>query len=136
MKRKSIVFLIGLIVSLSVAAGVSAKRRSIADLEANPTKYQNKTVTIVGIVRDADGISIPIIGISGGCYKVDDGTGSIWVCTEDGVPTKGAEVKVKGKLQTGAVYKGKNYGLVIIEKYRDYHKRKNSIKNDKKGTTG
>jgi hypothetical protein len=123
MKRKSIVFLIGVLLSLSVVAGVSAKRRSIADIEANPSKYQNKTVTIVGIVRDADGINIPIIGISGGCYKIDDGTGSIWVCTEDGVPTKGAEVKVKGKLQTGAVYKGKNYGLVIIEKDRDYRKK-------------
>lgn len=123
MKRKSIVFLIGLIVSLSVVAGVGAKRRSIADIEANPTKYQNKTVTIVGIVRDSDGISIPIIGISGGCYKIDDGTGSIWVCTEKGVPTKGAELKVKGKLQTGAVYKGKNYGLMIIEKDRDYRKK-------------
>lgn len=120
---KTFVFLIGLIVSLSVVAGVSAKRRSIADLEANPSKYQNKTVTITGIVRDSDGINIPLIGISGGCYKIDDGTGSIWVCTEDGVPTKGAELKVKGKLQTGAVYKGKNYGLVIIEKDRDYRKK-------------
>jgi len=123
MKMKTFVFLIGLIVSLSVVAGVSAKRRSIADLEANPSKYQNKTVTITGIVRDSDGLNIPLIGISGGCYKIDDGTGSIWVCTEDGVPTKGAELKVKGKLQTGAVYKGKNYGLVIIEKDRDYRKK-------------
>ncbi len=123
MKMKTYVFLIGLIVSLSVVAGVSAKRRSIADLEANPSKYQNKTVTITGIVRDSDGINIPLIGISGGCYKIDDGTGSIWVCTEDGVPTKGAELKVKGKLQTGAVYRGKNYGLVIIEKDRDYRKK-------------
>ncbi len=123
MKKKTFLFLIGLIVSLSVVAGVGAKRRSIADLEANPTKYQNKTVTITGIVRDSDGINIPLIGISGGCYKIDDGTGSIWVCTEDGVPTKGAELKVKGKLQTGAVYRGKNYGLVIIEKDRDYRKK-------------
>jgi len=123
MKKRTFVFLIGLIVSLSVVAGVSAKRRSIADLEANPTKYQNKTVTITGIVRDSDGINIPFIGISGGCYKIDDGTGSIWVCSEDGAPTKGAELKVKGKLQTGAVYRGKNYGLVIIEKDRDYRKK-------------
>jgi len=123
MKTRIIVFLIGLMVSAALVTVVSAGRKSIADIEANPSKYQNKTVTIVGVVRDADGVNIPIIGIRGGCYKVDDGTGSIWVCSDEGVPTKGAEVKVKGKVQTGATIKGKNYGLVIIEKDRKFQKR-------------
>ena len=123
MKTRIIVFLIGLILSAGLVTVVSAGRKSIADIEANPSKYQNKTVTIVGVVRDADGVNIPIIGIRGGCYKVDDGTGSIWVCSDEGVPTKGAEVKVKGKVQTGATIKGKNYGLVIIEKDRKFQKR-------------
>jgi hypothetical protein len=123
MKIKTIVFLIGLILSASLATVVSAGSKKIADLESNPSKYQDKTVTIVGIVRDADGVNIPIIGIRGGCYKVDDGTGSIWVCSDKGVPTKGAEVKVKGKLQSGATINGKNYGLVIVEKDRKYRGR-------------
>jgi hypothetical protein len=123
MKIKTIVFLIGLILSASLATVVSAGNKKIADLESNPSKYQDKTVTIVGIVRDADGVNIPIIGIRGGCYKVDDGTGSIWVCSDKGVPTKGAEVKVKGKLQSGATINGKNYGLVIVEKDRKYRGR-------------
>jgi hypothetical protein len=122
MKKKIIVFLIGLLLTngLSVYA---AKTRSIADLESNPGKYENKTVKITGIVRDASGVNIPILGVRGGCYKLDDGTGSIWICSEDGVPTKGAELSVKGVLQSGAVIRGKNYGLVIVEKSRKFRRR-------------
>jgi len=98
-------------------------KRAIADLERNSGRYENKTIKIRGIVRDASGVNIPILGVRGGCYKLDDGTGSIWICSEDGVPTRGAELQVKGKLQTGAVIRGRNYGLVIVEKSRKYRKR-------------
>ena len=123
MRKKIIVLVMGLIFSVGLTSVVRAGDKSIADLESNPSKYQNKTVKIKGIVRDADGVNIPILGVSGGCYKIDDGTGSIWVCTERGVPTKGAELKVKGVLQTGAVIKGRNYGLIIIEKDRKFRKK-------------
>src|SRR4051812_5977707 len=120
MKKKTILLLIGIILSVGFGVDARSSRKSIADIEANPGKYQNKTVSITGIVRDADGVNIPIMGIRGGCYKIDDGTGSIWVCTEKGVPTKGAELTVKGKLQNGATIQGKNYGLVIMEKDRKF----------------
>jgi hypothetical protein len=120
MKKKTIVLLIGLILSVCLVVAASSSRKSIADLEANPSKYQDKTVSVAGVVRDADGLNIPILGVQGGCYKIDDGTGSIWVCTEKSVPTKGTEIKVKGKFQNGATIKGKNYGLVIIEKDRKF----------------
>ena len=123
MKRNIIVFLIGLMMAASIVTVVSAGDKSIADLQSNPTKYENKTVKIKGVVRDADGLNIPFLGVRGGCYKLDDGTGSIWVCSDNGVPTRGAEIKVKGTLQSGAVIKGKNYGFVIIEKERKYRKR-------------
>lgn len=123
MKKLIFVFLCGFLMSLGTATGVLAGDKSIADLESNPGKYENKTVKIKGIVRDSNGMNIPFIGIRGGCYKLDDGTGSIWICSEEGVPTRGAELKVKGTLQSGAVYRGKNYGLVIIEKSRKFRKR-------------
>jgi hypothetical protein len=122
MKKKTIVFLVGLILSVGLLTAASS-RKSIADLERNPSKYQNKTVKIQGVVRDADGVNIPILGVRGGCYKLDDGTGSIWICSDRGVPTKGAELKVKGVLQNAAIINGKNYGLVIMEKDRDFSKR-------------
>jgi hypothetical protein len=122
MKKKIVVLLIGLILSSGLLV-YAASRKSIADLENNPAKYTNKTVKIQGVVRDADGVNIPILGVRGGCYKIDDGTGSIWVCGEQGVPTKGAEISVKGVLQSGATINGKNYGLVIVEKDRKFTKR-------------
>ena len=123
MKKKIIVLMIGLIFSAGLAIEARAGEKSIADLESNISKYQNKTVKIKGVVRDSDGVDIPFLGISGGCYKIDDGTGSIWICTERGVPVKGSEIKVKGVLQSGAVIKGRNYGLMIVEKERKLSKK-------------
>lgn len=100
------------------------ERKSIADIEANPGKYQNKEVAIAGVVRDSYGISIPGTKMGGGAYKVDDGTGSIWILVSDGsVPQKGAEVGVKGVIGSGVSWKGRNYGLGMYEKDRRYRKR-------------
>ena len=55
------------------------ERKSIADIEANPGRYQNKEVVIAGVVKDSYGITIPGTGYGGGAYTIDDGTGSIWL---------------------------------------------------------
>ncbi|MEO7660200.1 MAG: hypothetical protein ABIV48_11350 [Pyrinomonadaceae bacterium] len=100
------------------------ERVKIADIEANPGKYQDKEIAIAGVVRDSYGLPIPGTKYGGGAYKIDDGTGSIWVVVADGsVPTKGAEIGVKGKIGTGVNWKGKNYGLGMYEKDRRYKKR-------------
>lgn len=116
-----------LFVSVAAAALFTTacpERRSIADIEANPGKYQDKEVVIAGVVKDSYGLSIPGTGIGGGAYKIDDGTGSIWVLVTDGsVPSKGAEIGVKGKVGTGINWKGRNYGLGLYEKDRKYRKR-------------
>lgn len=120
MKKKSMVFLIGLIMTVGLLTAACPERKSIADIEANPSKYQNKTVVVAGVVRDAYGVNIPFTNVRGGVYKIDDGTGSIWVFTEKSVPSKGTEVGVKGKLQNGLNYNGKNYGLGIYEEERRF----------------
>jgi hypothetical protein len=119
MKKKTIVFLVGLAMAVGLMTACP-ERKSIADIESNPSKYQNKTVVVAGVVRDAYGVNIPFTNIRGGCYKLDDGTGSIWVCTERSVPSKGAEVGVKGRLQNGLNWNGKNYGLGIQEEERRF----------------
>lgn len=119
MKVKTIVFLFGLIAAVALMTGCP-ERKSIADIEANPSKYQNKSVVVAGVVRDSYGVNIPFTGVRGGVYKIDDGTGSIWVFTERSVPSKGTEIGVKGKLQNGINYNGKNYGLGIYEDERRY----------------
>ena len=120
MKKMTKAFTLGLILIIGLLAAACPKRESIANIEANPSKFSNKEVGIAGTVRDSYGVNIPFTQIRGGVYKVDDGTGSIWVYTENSVPAKGAKIGVKGKVQNGISYNGKNYGLGIIEKDRRF----------------
>lgn len=107
----------------AVFASGCPERTSIADIEANPGKYQNKEVVIAGTVRDSYGVSIPGTPIRGGAYKIDDGTGSIWILSEESVPTRGVQLGVRGLIGTGVNWKGRNYGIGMYEKDRKFRKR-------------
>jgi hypothetical protein len=124
MKTVSTFILLAAIAVMGLFATGCPDRKSIADIEANPGKYANKEVVVAGTVRDSYGFGIPGTKIGGGAYKLDDGTGSIWVLVTDGsVPSKGAQVGVKGTVGSGVSWKGRNYGLGIYEKDRRYKKR-------------
>jgi hypothetical protein len=124
MKTVSTFILLAAIAVMGLFATGCPDRKSIADIEANPGKYANKEVVVAGTVRDSYGFGIPGTNIGGGAYKLEDGTGSIWVLVTDGnVPSKGAQVGVKGTVGSGISWKGKNYGLGIYEKDRRYKKR-------------
>ncbi len=118
MKKVTKAFTLGLILTISLLSAACPQRESIAGIEANPSKFYNKEVGIAGTVRDSYGLNIPLTQIRGGIYKVDDGTGSIWVVTQSSVPSKGAKIGVKGRIQNGVNYNGKNYGLGMIEEDR------------------
>jgi hypothetical protein len=123
MKKGTKAILLSLAAFVAVFAAACPERTSIADIEANPSKYQNKTVAIAGTVKDSYGLNVPGTPIRGGAYKIDDGTGSIWVVTEDAVPNKGAQIGVQGTIGNGVNWKGRNYGLGMYEKDRKYKKR-------------
>lgn len=115
------VYLLSLVLTIALLAAACPQRTSIADIENNPSKYYDKEVAVAGTVKDSYGVSIPLInGGSGGIYKVDDGSGSIWVITKRSIPTKGAQLGIKGTIQNGVNYNGKNYGLVLIEEDRRF----------------
>jgi hypothetical protein len=120
MRNRTKLIWLSLILMTVAFAAACPERKSIADLESNTSRYLNKEVAVAGVVKDSYGISVPLTNIRGGVYKVDDGTGSIWVFTENSVPTKGVEIGVKGRLQNGLSYNGKNYGLGIYEQDRRY----------------
>ena len=123
MKYFAKLFLSGLVVLTGLIAAGCPDRTSIADIEANPSRYQNKEVAIAGTVQDSYGVNIPGTRIRGGAYKIDDGTGSIWIVTEAGVPTKGTQIGVKGVVGSGVNWNGRNYGLGLYEKDRRFRKR-------------
>jgi hypothetical protein len=126
MKIVTKAFLLTLVLAIGLSAAGVSKRRSIGEIEANSSKYLGKKVTVAGTVETGYGISLPQIltrNGSGGAYKIDDGTGEIWVITQKGVPQKGARLSVKGKIQNGVTYNGRNYGLALIEDDRRFEKR-------------
>ncbi len=122
--RKSFSALFLIFVAMSVLAATGCpERSSIADIESNPSKFENKEISIAGTVKDSYGISVPGTNIRGGTYKIDDGTGSFWVVTTDSVPTKGTKIGVKGKIASGVNWNGRNYGLGMYESDRRIVKR-------------
>ena len=116
-------FLSVLVAASAILALACPDRTRIGQIEANPSRYQNKEVVIAGTVKDSYGINIPGTQMRGGAYKIDDGSGAIWIFTEEGVPTKGAQVGVKGIIGSGVNWHGRNYGLGLYEKDRRFQKR-------------
>ena len=82
---------------------------SINKINADPSRYHNKKVTIEGTVTDSYG------AWREGAYEIDDGTGRIWVVADRMVPAKGARIEVKGHIYTGFVFSGHNMGTVLQE---------------------
>jgi hypothetical protein len=85
------------------------KQETISRINADPGRYRNKEVGIVGNVTDSYGV------IGNGAYEIDDGTGRIWVVTTRGVPSRGSKVGAKGKVYTGFSYGGRSFGTVLQE---------------------
>jgi hypothetical protein len=90
---------------------------TISKINADPARYHNKEVAIVGTVRDSYG------ALGQGAYEIDDGTGRLWVVTRRGVPSRGARVGVKGHVYNGFNFGGRNYGTVIEETDRRFKER-------------
>jgi hypothetical protein len=124
MKTKTKAILLTMVLAIGLFTTACPKRTSIGDIETNPGRFYDKEVAVAGTVQSGYGVSIPIIqNGSGGVYKIEDGTGSIWVVTQKGVPSKGAQIGVKGKIQNGININGRNYGLVLIEDDRRFNKK-------------
>jgi hypothetical protein len=73
----------------------SCEQKSINQILADPQRYANREVAVVGNVVK----SYSVMG--NGAYQIDDGTGKLWVVSKTGVPREGARVAVKGKIRDG-----------------------------------
>ena len=71
------------------------EQKTINHILVDPHRYANQEVGVVGkVVR-----SYSVLGH--GAYEVDDGTGTLWVVSNNGVPREGARVGVKGTIRVG-----------------------------------
>ncbi len=68
---------------------------TVNQINTDPSRYRNRDVTLSGEVIDSYSF------LSRGAYRIDDGTGQLWVVSDKGVPRKSARVTVKGKVREG-----------------------------------
>jgi hypothetical protein len=84
---------------------------------ADPSRYRDRQVSVSGEVIDSFSVA------SRGAYRLKDGSGELWVVSEQGVPRTGAQVKVTGRIREGynlgalgaKLPAGLGTGLVLVE---------------------
>ncbi len=96
-----------LILAVSCLVGCST-HTSIADINRDPAHFAGKEITISGQASDSFG------GFGNGVFQVNDGSGSIWVMSQNfGLPGNGSKVSVTGQVQQGFSFGGRNYGIIF-----------------------
>lgn len=108
-------------VALVLLAGCAlSSHPRIADLKYNPGRYQNRNVTVEGVVTTSWGV--PMVPFK--LYKVDDGTGEVTVLSQDSrVPSRGAHVRVRGRVEDVATFGGQAIGLHIRQEHVSFRRR-------------
>lgn len=92
--------------------GSSPDTIPIKTLLGDPTQYNDKTVTISGVVGSSAG------AFGQGAYEVNDGTGELTVLTNEGQPPpEGARVIVTGEFESIFTL-GSETGAVLKEEKR------------------
>jgi hypothetical protein len=69
--------------------------KSINQVLADPSRYRDREVRLSGAVVDSYSF------VNRGAYRIDDGTGTLWVVSNTGVPRKSARVRVTGTIREG-----------------------------------
>src|SRR5829696_6445882 len=82
---------------------LATRRTSVADLKYNPGRYQDKTVSIDGVVTSSWGM--PLVPQGGR------------------TPSRGAHVRVKGRVEKLATFGGQSLGLHLQERDLDFKGR-------------
>jgi hypothetical protein len=95
--------------------GCAARGVHVADIQNRPDKWDNKNVSVSGVVTSSFGI--PLVPFQ--LYKVDDGSGEITVVSRGArAPRKGSRVQVKGRVNEIGNFGGQSVGLHIQERDR------------------
>lgn len=79
-------------------------RQSAPSLEGHNVRVKGKVV---------DTTQLPFVGTR--FYKIQDGTGELWVTTKDALPAMGETLVVSGELHNAAVLGGSSMGIQIRE---------------------
>ena len=115
-----------IVLAVGALASSACAPMTVNQLIADPSRYTNREVRLSGAVVDSYSLA------NRGAYRIDDGTGQLWVVSETGVPRRSAQVTVKGRVREGFTLgllgdrinlpPGVGAGLVLME---SSHKAKN-----------
>jgi hypothetical protein len=81
--------------TLTALASAACASRTVNQILSDPSRYRNRDVRLSGEVVDSYSL------VNRGAYRIDDGTGQLWVVSQQGVPRLNARVTVKGKVREG-----------------------------------
>ena len=97
--------------SIAIAAAMLAGCApvTIGRINADPSRFRNRTVRVTGTVTT----SVGLMGKGG--YQIEDQTGKIVVISASGVPSRGSQVTVTGRVVPGAEVLGTAVGVTIRE---------------------
>lgn len=106
-----------LLMFAAAGCALAVRTPNVAEVKFNPGRYVDRTIAIEGVVTESWGI--PLVPYK--LYKVDDGSGEITVVSnDDRVPSKGARVRVKGRVQEVATLGGRSIGLHLEQRDLDF----------------
>lgn len=98
----------------SGSSEVKAEGTKISAILANSSSYHGRAVTVVG--KASGGRAFQFVNEQP--YRVDDGTGEIWVVTSGIVPQEDSTVAVTGRVEAPYQIKGRRYEVALIESQR------------------
>ena len=108
--------LIAAVLTIAALAACALGTRRISEIRQFPGKYEDRSVSIEGEVTSS--WSVPLVPFR--MYQVDDGTGQMTVLAEGTrVPTKGAHVRVRGKLREVGTFGDRSVGLHLRQESVD-----------------
>jgi hypothetical protein len=112
----AVVFGIVMLAAISACATAS----SLDDVMKDPGRYRGRRVMVSGSVTASGSIA------GRGLYRITDGDSHLWVSSQSGVPTKGARVRVDGRIYDAYDLRGLPLplpdavanGVVLLERSR------------------
>jgi hypothetical protein len=96
----------------TTSCALSLHNPNISDLQRHPARYQDRTVSVSGVVTSSWGL--PLVPFR--LYKLDDGTGQVTIISQGfRTPAQGEHVRVKGRVEDLAILGGRPLGLHLRE---------------------
>jgi hypothetical protein len=110
--RRQLTTMLAALALVATASACAVRSPSIADLQYNPGRYYDRTVSVEGVVTSSWGVPLMPYRV----YKVGDRTGEITVVSNASrVPPRGARVRVKGRVTEFGSFGGRSVGMHLRE---------------------